>query len=134
MHIHTDGGARGNPGQAACAFVVTDEKGRLIHRQGFYLGVTTNNQAEYLGVIKALEWLSAQKHEETEFFLDSQLIVNQLNGRYRVKDSGLKIKNLEIKDLIKNFKLKIKNFSYVPRTQNSQADLLVNQTLDRRTR
>ncbi len=132
MRIHTDGGARGNPGPAACAFVATDDRGRLIHQQGFYLGETTNNQAEYQAVIEALKWASTLNPQPAtlNFYLDSQLVVNQLNGLFKIKDQILKIKNLEIK----NYKLKIKNFSYVPRAQNSQADLLVNQTLNQSIR
>ncbi|KKS89938.1 MAG: Ribonuclease H [Candidatus Woesebacteria bacterium GW2011_GWA1_43_12] len=134
MRIHTDGGARGNPGPAACAFVATDENGSLIHQQGFYLGVATNNQAEYQAVIEALKWLSQQTTKDqrpiANFYLDSQLVVNQLKGLFKVKDENLKIKKFEILDLITNYKLKIKNFAYVPRSQNAAADLLVNQTLD----
>jgi len=134
MRIHTDGGARGNPGPAACAFVATDENGSLIHQQGFYLGVATNNQAEYQAVIEALKWLSQQTTKDQQpianFYLDSQLVVNQLKGLFKVKDENLKIKKFEILDLITNYKLKIKNFAYVPRSQNAAADLLVNQTLD----
>ncbi len=133
MLIHTDGGARGNPGPAACAFVATDDSGRLIHQQGFYLGIATNNQAEYQAVIESLKWLSAMNHEPitVNYYLDSQLVVSQLKGLFKIKDPGLKIKNLEIKELIKNYKLKIKNFTYIPREQNSAADHLVNQTLDK---
>ena len=134
IRINTDGGARGNPGPAACAFVVTDDNVRLIHQQGFYLGIATNNQAEYQAVIEALKWLSQQTTKDQQpianFYLDSQLVVNQLKGLFKVKDENLKIKKFEILDLITNYKLKIKNFAYVPRSQNAAADLLVNHSLD----
>lgn len=140
--IYCDGGARGNPGPAACAFIVTDENGRLIQKQGFYMGIATNNQAEYQAVIEALKWLSNQvavKQVTVNFYLDSQLVINQLNGLFKVKDPSLKIKNSEIKELISNllakaqtkFNFQISNFVYVPRAQNAASDLLVNQTLDK---
>ena len=135
MLIYTDGGARGNPGPAACAFVATDESGAIIYQQGFYLGVTTNNQAEYQAVIEALKWLSLQTTKDQQltanFYLDSQLVVNQLKGLFKIKDPNLKIKYLEIKKLIANSQLLIANFTYIPREQNSAADRLVNQTLDK---
>ena len=136
MRIHTDGGARGNPGPAACAFVATDDRGHLIHQQGFYLGVATNNQAEYQAVIAALKWLNEQMHkwpneQIVNFYLDSQLVVNQLNGNFKVKDICLKTKFLEIRNYLDQLgQLEIRNFEYVPRSQNAAADLLVNQTLD----
>ena len=133
ISIYCDGGARGNPGPAACAFVVKDSSGKIIHEQGFYLGTATNNQAEYQAVIEALKWVSALNPQPStlNFYLDSQLVVNQLKGEYKVKDPGLKIKHLEIKRLISNFKFQISNFVYVPREQNSRADFVVNQTLDK---
>jgi len=133
ISIYCDGGARGNPGPAASAFVVKDSSGKIIHEQGFYLGTATNNQAEYQAVIEALKWLSTMNHQLStiNFYLDSQLVVNQLKGEYKVKDPGLKIKHLEIKRLISNFKFQISNFVYVPREQNSRADFVVNQTLDK---
>ena len=133
MRIHTDGGARGNPGLAACAFIATDDSGRLIHQQGFFLGMATNNQAEYQAVIEALKWLLTLSPQLTalNFYLDSQLVVNQLKGEFKIKDRILKIKNLEIKELIKNCKFKIENYWYVSRAQNTAADFLVNQTLNK---
>ncbi len=133
LSIYTDGGSRSNPGPSACAFVATDANGRLIHQQGFYLGTATNNQAEYQAVIEALKWVSTLNPQRStlNFYLDSQLIVNQLQGNFKIKNQGLKIKNSEIKELIKNYKLQIKNYWYVPREQNAAADFLVNQTLDK---
>jgi len=134
LNIHCDGGARGNPGPAASAFVVTDTQGLTIYEQGFYLGVSTNNQAEYHAVLYALRWLSendaAIRH--VNFFLDSQLVVNQLNGLWKIKDPGLKVIHTEIQNQILSLHHSVPKtiFSYIPRTQNSRADLLVNQTLD----
>lgn len=135
MIIHCDGGARGNPGPAACAFVVYDDDHKHVFTGGKYLGETTNNQAEYAAVILALKWLTAQisnpkSQDSVTFYLDSELVVNQLKGLYRVKDAGLKTKKLAIDKLIENCKLKIQDCLYIPREGNSEADKRVNQILD----
>lgn len=140
LNIYCDGGSRGNPGPAASAFIVLDEFGKIMHQQGFFLGVATNNQAEYQAVIEALKWLTTMNPQLStlNFYLDSQLVVNQIKGIYKIKNPDLKIKNLEIQKLIarearrsRNCKLKISNFEYIPRTQNHIVDKLVNQTLDK---
>lgn len=134
LTIFTDGGSRGNPGLAACAFVVFDSSNSLIFQQGYKLGVTTNNVAEYTAVLKALEWLiekSGHRTQGTEvnFYLDSLLVVQQLKGVYKIKD--IKLQNLQVKiqSLISNLQSLI-TWSHIPREQNKTADLLVNQTLD----
>lgn len=135
MTIHCDGGARGNPGPAACAFVVYDDHHQEIHIGGKYLGETTNNQAEYAAVIAALEWINNQSsmvnnQSSITFYLDSELVVNQLKGLYKVKDAGLKIKKLEIEKLLADCKVRVKDYLYIPRESNSVADKKVNQILD----
>lgn len=139
LTIYCDGGSRGNPGPAASAFVVQDAGNLVIFQQGFFLGTATNNQAEYQAVVEALKWLSTMNHEPTNlltinFYLDSELVVKQINGLYKIKDINLKNKYLEIKKLIANSKLMVANFINIPRENNSQADLLVNQTLDKNLR
>ncbi len=131
--IHTDGGARGNPGPAACAFVATSG-GKSLSKGSQYLGTTTNNVAEYRGVLLALEWLLELKGFNPDtytvsFYLDSELIVKQLKGVYKVKNGTLKKINLEIVNIIKNHHLMISLFN-IPRSQNKEADLLVNKELD----
>ena len=135
FNVYCDGGARGNPGPAAAAFVVKDASGQVIHRQGTYLGIATNNQAEYQAVIESLKWLSTMNYELTtvNYYLDSQLVVNQLMGRFKIKDQTLKIKYLEIMKLIASHKLTIAGFAYIPRAQNSIADFQVNLTLDQKS-
>ena len=125
--IHTDGGSRGNPGPAACAFVV-EQKGEVVFRASKYLGKATNNVAEYSGVIIALEWLN--KESDAVFFLDSELVVKQLNGLYKVKDENLHKLFTQVKILIKQTGKKI-IFKHVRREENKIADLLLNQELDR---
>lgn len=124
--IKTDGGSRGNPGQAACAYVVYAE-GNLREKCGKYLGTATNNVAEYEGVLFFLGSHPAEQGETLEFYLDSLLVVNQLKGLWKIKDENLKVLNLKIKDLTKNLKV---SWNHIPREENLEADALVNETLD----
>lgn len=130
--IYTDGGARGNPGNAAIGIYAVDEENLEIFKKGIRIGVSTNNYAEYFAVITALEIILEDKIncEEILFFLDSLLIVNQLNGIYKVKDKKLILLNLTIKKLISKLNKKI-IFNYIPRNKNKQADYLVNKALDK---
>jgi ribonuclease HI len=131
--IHTDGGARGNPGPAACSFVV-EADGAVIHKSSKYLGKETNNFAEYQGVILALEWINENGDkflgQTIKFFLDSELVVRQLNGIYKIKNKILQELNFKTAALIKNSGAEI-SFGYVPRTKNKIADFLVNKELDK---
>ena len=131
--IHTDGGARGNPGPAACAFIAEVE-GKIVKQDSDFLGKSTNNYAEYQGVILALKWLSDNYKVLSvggvTFYLDSELVVRQLNGVYKIKDKKLIKLFLQIKDLLKNINLKI-CYKSIPRNENKIADLLVNKELDK---
>lgn len=132
--IHTDGGSRGNPGPAACAFVAELE-GKEVFSKAKYLGKQTNNYAEYSGVILALNWLVSQLPGTYSllpitFFLDSELVVKQINAIYKVKDENLKKLFFEVLDLIKKINKKI-IFKNVPREKNKIADQLVNEELDK---
>ena len=129
ISVYCDGGSRGNPGPAASAFVVI-EKGDVIISKSFYLGKTTNNVAEYTAVYKALLWLSnsSYKNYSTAFYLDSELVVNQLNGNYKVKSENLKPIFIKSKRLFN--KLPKVTFVSVPRDKNKLADHLVNVSLD----
>ncbi len=133
LTIHTDGGSRGNPGPAASAFVV-EQNGTLIFKGSKFLGKVTNNSAEYTGVIIALEWLINFNIQypisNIQFVLDSELIVRQINGLYKVKDENLQKLFAEVKGLITKTGKKI-IFKNVPREQNKIADQLVNEELDR---
>jgi ribonuclease HI len=131
--VHTDGGSRGNPGPAACAFII-ECGGKIIHKESKYLGKATNNIAEYKGVLLALQWIKL--HERfflrgvITFFLDSELIVKQLNGLYRVKDEKLRELFYQTTSLFKKGNLKI-IFKNIPRSKNKIADFLVNEELDK---
>ncbi len=128
---HVDGGARGNPGPAAAGMVLRDADDRqILQVEGKFLGEATNNVAEYRALIAALERAAALNADQVEVFSDSQLMVRQMNGRYRVKNEGLKGLFRQANDLAAGFdKFAI---HHVPREQNKEADSLVNRALNLR--
>lgn len=127
--LHTDGGASGNPGPAAAGIFITDEKGEKVAAFGKYLGEKTNNFAEYSALLLGLEKALSLKAEEIECLLDSELVVKQVKGEYKVKNPDLAGLFLKIYNLTQKFK-KV-SFRHVRREQNKRADSLVNQTLDK---
>lgn len=129
MKIFCDGGARGNPGPAAAAFVVYDSKNRLIHKEAKFLGHATNNVAEYEALTIALEWLTRNQNEDTEIILDSELVKKQMTGEYKVKSPALQLKVIQAKTLQKNLPFLV-TYRHTPRGCNSEADALVNKVLD----
>lgn len=130
--INTDGGSRGNPGKGACAFVIFDEHGKQIAGEGKYLGVCTNNEAEYEAVILALEWvvnnLVNNLLENIAFKADSKLVVEQLSSRFKVKNPRIGLLHGRVRELEKN--IPEITYTYIPREQNYKADEIVNQILD----
>jgi len=132
--IYTDGGSRGNPGPAAIGVIFTDEKGKVIKEYGQKIGRATNNEAEYEAVIFALQKAKAlfgkqkAKNMEIEIRTDSEFLSKQLNGEYKILDR--KIEQL----FLKTWNLKIDFgkvvFKYIPRSENREADKLVNRALD----
>ena len=134
--IHADGGARGNPGPAGIGFVIKDSSGREIYQEGKYIGEATNNAAEYTAVIEALKYLvkdfkNRREVNEIKFFLDSLLVVNQLNGVYKIKNAKLRNLIIKVRQLEKEIGKNI-YYLHVPRERNKEADALVNQSLDER--
>ncbi len=127
--IFTDGGARGNPGPAGIGAVIYDEHKALVAEISEYLGETTNNQAEYRALIAALKRATTLEAQEIECYLDSELVVKQLNREYKVKNKDLAPLFLEIHNLSLNFK-KI-SYTHVPRERNKEADRLANEAMDR---
>ena len=126
--IYTDGGARGNPGPAGIGVVIYDEKKVLLATHKRYIGEATNNQAEYQAVIFALEKALELGAKRVDFKLDSELVVKQLRGEYKVKNEQLAILVQDVLQLSNKF-LQI-NYSHVPREQNELADQLVNEAID----
>lgn len=128
MNLFTDGGARGNPGPGALGVVIKDSKGKKVFELGKYLGECTNNEAEYEALIAGLEAAKERNYSDLTCFLDSELVVKQLTGEYKVKNTRLKVYFDKVKKLSQNFKNI--TFKHVPRTKNAEADALVNKVLD----
>ncbi|MGE3278423.1 MAG: ribonuclease HI family protein [Candidatus Altimarinota bacterium] len=126
--VFSDGGSRGNPGPAGCGAVITDKDGKVLKKLKKYLGVTTNNQAEYQALILGLQAADKMKAEQITCYLDSLLVVEQLNGKWKVKKAELKPHY----ELIKGFVLQHPNtrFHHIPREKNTMADQLANEAMD----
>jgi len=132
IEVYCDGGSRGNPGHSAFGFVVTDDD-KIIKEGAGYIGIATNNVAEYTAIVEALNWLEGYyRGADIKFYLDSKLAVSQLSGLYKVKNSNIREFVLKIRSLETSFG----QISYrlIPRRENSRADALVNQVLDKRTK
>jgi len=127
--IYTDGGARGNPGPAGIGAVLYDEKHQLVAEISEYLGVATNNQAEYRALIAAFKKAAELGAAELDCYLDSELVVKQLRHEYKVKNKDLAPLFLTIHNLALSFQ-KI-TYTHVPRERNKEADKLANQAMDR---
>ncbi|MDO8573202.1 MAG: ribonuclease HI family protein [Candidatus Daviesbacteria bacterium] len=131
--IYTDGASRGNPGHASYGFTISDEKGKLIFEEGKYIGIATNNVAEYMAVLEALRYIKKSLSKQTlqiELYADSKLVVEQLSGRFKVKSPHLKPLIEQIQILKMELGGAIHN--HVPREKNTEADRLANLALDTR--
>ncbi len=128
LKIFTDGGARGNPGPAGCGVVMFDEQDKQVGVYKKYLGETTNNIAEYNGVILAMEEAKKIGVEELDFYLDSELVVKQLKREYKVKNSELAKLFVKIFNMQQDFKQV--NYNHIPREMNKLADKLANEAMD----
>jgi ribonuclease HI len=130
LQVYSDGASRGNPGVSAIAYMVLDEENRVLERHSIYLGVRTNNQAEYEALLSALKSASEFDGDEVECYLDSELVVKQLNGEYKVRNENLRILWLKVKEFKQRFRKM--SFAYLPRTnlQIQKVDRLANHALD----
>jgi ribonuclease HI len=130
LRIHIDGGSRGNPGPGAAAVVLFDAKtGQLLHEAGYFLGQCTNNVAEYQGLVRALEVGRALRGQALHIFSDSELMVRQVNGQYKVKSADLQPLFARAMTLLDGFpKWKME---HVLRRRNARADELANRAIDR---
>lgn len=131
--IYTDGASRGNPGPASYGFTVADEKGKLLYEEAKYIGIATNNVAEYRGVLEAFKWVRRKYDRDSlkvELYADSKLVAEQLSGRYKIKSPHLKL----IIEKIKILALELGGavYTHVPRAKNTKADRLANLALDNR--
>ncbi len=128
---HSDGGARGNPGPAAYGVVIQDETGHKITALSQYLGHQTNNFAEYQGLIAALEYAITHGHKALKVISDSELLVRQIKGIYKVKNAALRDLHTRAKELIA--KLEWFSIEHALREHNQEADGLANEAMDKGT-
>src|SRR3954452_906901 len=126
--VHVDGGSRGNPGPAAAAAVLSTPDGDVVDEAAETLGRTTNNVAEYRGLLLGLARAKALGATEVEVVNDSELIAHQVNGRYKVKHADMKPLHAAAHEALRGFQRW--SIRPVPRAQNAEADALVNQALD----
>ncbi len=126
--VNVDGGARGNPGPAAVGVVIRDAGGEVIADAAEPIGNATNNVAEYRALIRGIELAAQNGATELELYGDSELVVKQIRGEYKVKDAGLKPLHAEARAALSAFQKW--SFDHVRREQNAEADALVNQALD----
>ena len=128
IKLYSDGGSRGNPGPSAAGYVLLDMDDKILADEGVYLGVTTNNQAEYTALKLGLKAALKLGAREVDCYLDSLLVVNQMRGIFKIKNRDLWPVHGAIKDLVGRFKHV--HFTHVPREHNKLADAAVNRALD----
>ena len=126
--LYTDGGSRNNPGPAATGFILKTENGQVLRQGGKFLGTATNNEAEYLALLEGLKEAKEFNPKQLNCFLDSSLVVNQLNGVFKIKEARLRRLIFEIKKLEPEFESI--RYRYIPREKNKEADAIVNEILD----
>ncbi|MFZ5627078.1 MAG: ribonuclease HI family protein [Bacillota bacterium] len=127
--LFTDGGSRGNPGPAGCGWVLLNQEGEVLTEGCHFLGLATNNVAEYTALIKGLAAAQALGVTELVVKADSELMIRQLNGIYKVKNEGLKPLFARVQELARSFPQV--TYQHIPRELNQRADALANQAMDR---
>lgn len=130
LTIFTDGVARGNPGEGGFGVIIKDPDGNVLEEIGGHIGVTTNNFAEYSGLIAALKASRKYHAEKIEIYSDSELLVRQMNGLYRVKSENLLPLYDEARRLLSSLKNVI--IFHIPREKNKEADALANKAVDQK--
>lgn len=130
MRVYSDGAARGNPGPAGAGAVLVEPNGQVVDRIGKYLGIQTNNFAEYTGLLLGLRRARELGAQEVEVYADSELMIRQLGGRYQVKSTSLRPLYEEALELLNGFS-RVK-LVHVPREMNSAADEMSNRAIDER--
>jgi ribonuclease HI len=126
--VNVDGGARGNPGPAAIGIVVREAGGEVLEELGERIGEATNNVAEYRALLKGIELAAQHGASELELVGDSELVVRQVEGRYKVKNAGMKELHAEVRQALRDFDSW--SIRHVRRAENADADRLVNAALD----
>ena len=131
LSIYTDGASRGNPGESGAGIIIYNERGEVVKKVKKYLGTTTNNVAEYRALIIALEEAQQLEGDVLHLFSDSELMVRQLNGIYRIKDSKMKALASKATRLLSHFTRY--SISAIERKKNKEADTLANLAIDERS-
>jgi ribonuclease HI len=126
--LYIDGGSRGNPGPAGYGVRVEDDSGAVLDRFCRAVGVATNNVAEYKGLLAALEWAASRGHRDVRVRSDSELLVRQMRGEYRVKHPGLQPLHADAQNLVRRIGRVV--FEHVRRELNRDADALANEAMD----
>lgn len=132
LSVYTDGASRNNPGEAAIGAVIKDERGNILETLSEYLGIATNNVAEYTALIRALEAAQKWSPEEVHVYLDSQLVVRQMIGQYKIKNPGLLPLLRQAQLLRRKLGGGTVHFHHIPREENHEADALANEAIDKR--
>jgi ribonuclease HI len=130
LHIHIDGGSRGNPGDAGFGVYVEDGRGTVLAELYGYLGRATNNVAEYQALLHALRYALERRATAVRVFSDSELVVKQMNGQYKVKHPDMQTLHREARALLA--RIPDARIAHVRREQNREADRLANEALDRK--
>ena len=125
--LYVDGSCKGNPGEGGAGVVIKDEQGKTVSHVKRYLGPVTNNIAEYQALIMGLQEAHTLGSREVEIYLDSELVVNQINGAYRVRDSTLKTLEEEVRRLLRPFARWV--IRHIPREENQEADRLAREAV-----
>lgn len=126
IKIYTDGACRGNPGPSGCGYIIYADEQEVASGTKF-IGTATNNIAEYTALLEAAKDPLLEQFTELNFYLDSELVVKQMNGEYKIKNQGLIPIKLEIDKVLKDKKV---TFNHVPRNLNKEADKLANRAID----
>ncbi len=132
LRMFTDGASRGNPGEAGIGVLIEDESGHIVKKLARYLGKATNNQAEYTALVEGLKVASELGADEVSIFADSELVVKQMRGEYKVKNPDLAGRHAEARKHAAT--IKRVTFTYIPREKNKEADALANEAIDKRLR
>jgi len=130
LHLYTDGGSRGNPGPAAIGMVIKTPEGDVLEEKGECIGKGTNNEAEYKALIEGLKMAQNYQPEKLVCFLDSSLVVNQLNGEFKVKQPHLRQLVFKVRQEMAALLGTSISFQYIPREKNEHADSLLNEAFD----
>lgn len=130
IHLYIDGASRGNPGKAGVGVVIKGSDGQIVEEVSKYIGVTTNNRAEYIALIEGLKKVKSKEFgvRSLRIFTDSELLVKQLKREYKVRDSNLKILYHKVSALLSEFEEV--DIKHIPRKDNKEADKLANRAID----